>query len=257
MKLRAMVSTLVLLALLSWSRPAAAGNLIDDFFDAIAIGFIVVAGVGGILITDVVFTAHDASVYGDDERPTTGWAVGETLVTAPQAMLLDAGMAVLGTEDFDDDEVLEVLFYPPAIWLNTLAVHGTWSWAALDREPDPGALYGVSWLIGVNVPATTYATARLVQGLPARTPMAIAMMATTIPGVVVPAHQLATSDRATPGWVALTAWSGLLFTYGASSVVVNAVDAGASSGSETGHLPFGVLPHFTEDIRGERAPGLA
>lgn len=256
MKPRAAVSTLVLVALLCWSRPAAAGNLFDDFVDAMAIGFVLVVGMGGLVITDIVFTAHDASVYGDDERPTTGWAVGETLVTAPQALFLDAGMVALAVEDLDDEEALEVAFYVPTIWINTLAVHGAWSWSAIDREPDPGALYGVSWLVGANVPATTYATARLFQGRPARTPLAIAMMASTIPGIVVPSHELATSGATTPGWAALTAWSGLLFAYGAGSVVINAVDAGAAEPPDDARLPFSVVPQITQDVRGDRAPGL-
>lgn len=254
-----------MLLVLSITPRTAKADLLGDFFESMFMGLVLVAVGGALVVTDIVFTAHDGAVVADDEQPTTGWAVGEALVTGPQALLIDGGMIAAAVQD-DDDFDIGAVIYAPAIWLNTLAVHGSWSWASLDAGPDPDALYGVSWIIGANIPATMYMTARTITGRPASVPMSIALMAGTVPGTAVSAYHLATGESAKPGWGALLGWSGSMFLYGTTSLIINAADTGDAaeqdeySDNERGAAPevppFALMPTTIPDIRNHQAFGV-
>lgn len=167
---------------------------------------------------DVAFTAYDINKMKDNKEPDFKWMTAQTIVTSPQAVLSHIPM-VLGSVEKKDPE-LALLFLPAAMWGNQMATFGAWSMGS--QSVKSGPRYGVSWLIGTNLPLTTGAISSIANDLHVSRPwLAIPEMALTAPQVVAGVYQGVHDKNNRPGWIAIAAWSGALFVHGTVSLVVS------------------------------------
>lgn len=200
----------------------ARADFIEDFLK----GVLVVTTVGAIGIgANVAFTAHDASLAIDNERPTTGWSIAETVLTPPQALLFNGGLVwAQASGDIQKSPGLHLLLIP-ATWTSQMATHGIWSLASNKVHPDD--LYGVSWAIGANLAFTSGAVGAAVEKRLGGSTYGIIEMVAMTPTIIVGLSKVSARDDEKEAWAALTAWSGVLFLHGLASTVQGFRDADA------------------------------
>jgi hypothetical protein len=188
-----------------------------------------------VVMTDVVFSVRDIVAVAEDEQPGLGWAVAESIVNAPVSVTLSAITAGLAAED-EDEGVLAIAVAAPTAWASTLAAHGLW--AAIDSDAHPGALFGISAVIGANLAFTMLALGSSIDGRESPPPVAVFEMLGAVPGTVIGSVELARGETKQGLWIGLTAWSGAIFAHGLVSLCVSA----ATDDSDDGDLPLAVPP---------------
>ncbi|MBL9021087.1 MAG: hypothetical protein JNL21_02755 [Myxococcales bacterium] len=201
-------------ALLAAVTSAEAARADDDVLVAFA-----VAGLALLGGTDVTFTAYSGGTAARVEEPDQAWMTAQSIITTPQALAANVGMAALAAED--DDEGYSLLGVPVVAWLNSLSVYSTWSVGAPGKVA-PDQRFGVSWLAGTNAAFTSTAIGALADER-------VSPLWISIPEVgLMGAEAAFTTVRAVQdekwrgGWVALAAWSGVLTIHGLISIVGDA-----------------------------------
>ncbi len=200
--------TLALLVTLAWPGVARAD---DDVVVAFGVtGVVLLAGV------DVTFTAYSGGTAARVEEPDQAWMTAQSIVTAPQSLAVNVGMAVIAAED--DDEGYSLLALPVASWVNGLAVYSTWSVGAPGKVA-PDARFGVSFMAGTNAAFTAAAIGAMADER-------VSPLWISIPEVGLMGAEAAFSTvRAVQdenwrgGWAAMAAWSGVLFVHGTISLI--------------------------------------
>jgi hypothetical protein len=171
----------------------------------------------GVVITDVVFAGYDISVAGKSELPSPGWALAETIFTAPQTV---AGLAVVASlhADHHQEAAINVAVLVPTIGVSILSTHGIWATATTNVHP--GVLAGTSAAVGADAALTTAILVDTRHGRLSTRPIGITTMLFTAPQVAAASYVAATSAvSARGGWIALSAWSGALFLHGLVSTI--------------------------------------
>ncbi len=190
-----------------------------DFIEDILKGVAVVVTVGAIGIgANLAFTVHDASLAQDMELPTKGWAIAETVLTPPQAIIFNGALVGAHASGEIQKSPGHNFLLLPAIWTSQMATHGIWSLAS--NKVHPHDLYGVSWAIGVNLAFTSGAVGGAIEKRLGGSTYGIIEMVAMMPTVVVGLSKLSVRDDEQVAWGALTAWSGVLFLHGLASTVV-------------------------------------
>lgn len=178
-----------------------------------------VALAGSAFGADVAFTAYDLGKAPNNKEPDLKWMTAQTIVTSPQAVLGHVPM-VFGAVEKDSPEIA-ALFLPASIWANQMATFSSWSMAS--QRVLPGPRYGVSWLIGADLPLTTGAVASLFSDEHyGKAWLDVSEMILCTPQVVLGGYEIARDHENRGGWVALTAWSGTLLLHGTVSLVLAA-----------------------------------
>lgn len=203
-------SLLLAIALAAAPRPARAD--VPNLVPLIAVGGAIAVAC---LAADVTFTAHDAMVAGRDELPTHGWSTAEMVVTAPQMLLLNGGLAAVASRP--NSQVLQLALVFPAVWTTSLTTHGIWGLAT--DEVRPYNLLGVSPAIGANTTFTTVALVSAIQGKLPTPALGVAQMVLTLPQTIAGTYQAVTHERERDLWIGLAAWSGALFLHGTAAVI--------------------------------------
>jgi hypothetical protein len=209
------------------------------------------------LIVDVTFTIHDATLQWQNKRQSTGWAIAETALTLPQVGLFNAGLTWAHSKgDNDDISTMDALAVIPSVWTSQLATHGIWSLAS--DKVRLGDLYGVSWAIGANLTFTVGAVSGLFGKRLGGPIFGIMEMVGTTPSIAVGLYRsLGKVDADQPAWIALTAWSGVLWVHGlASTVIPNPKKNTDEKKSAARRLPFTATPTVVSDGY-QQMPGIA
>jgi hypothetical protein len=195
------------LAVLGLAAPARA----DDSEDMAAVG-----GIAVLAVTDLRYTVHAAVLAANDGEHQFGVSLAQTIVGAPQAIALNGLIVGMLAADNDGDEVF-IFAHAPTMLVNAMTAHGIWALAVPDG--DPALMFMASAAIGVNTMWTSFAIGSSLSderqfggdyAIPG-----IYEIVTTAPGVAVGIHQALETDAFTTGWVAISAWSGVLAVHGA------------------------------------------
>jgi hypothetical protein len=192
-------------------RPACAGGLGGP--TPVAAGIIAV-GVA-VVVADIVYTGRNIVDAGRNREPSEGSATWQTVVTAPQALLITGLVGYVAADDDSADGRMEALILP-ATWLNTLATYGAWTVGS--RDVGPSARFGLSVPIGANIALTSYAVGRLWQGRALTHGQSALVLSLTLPQVALGTAQLARGADHAAGWAMLTAHSGALLAYGVANI---------------------------------------
>jgi hypothetical protein len=181
-----------------------------------AIAFAVVCALA---VWDVTVFGYDTKTVADGHLPSKGWAIAETAVGVPQAVLGNAlYIAVAGDADPKEGTNVALLLLP--IGLTSMATHGVWG--AATTTVRPAALYGYSPLIGTNIALTAATVGEAARHRLHGLPVGIAQTVLTAPQVALGAVQIA-HDPANRGiWIGHTAWTTALLAHGIASIVVAA-----------------------------------
>ncbi len=117
-----------------------------------------------------------------------------------------------------DNDGLHAAGLIPTMDVSILTTHGIWATATTDVHP--GVLAGSSIVVGIDVALTSGVISSLGAGrFPGRAGGVVTLLFTG-PQVAATGYLAAispASDRG--GWIALSAWSGALFTYGLVSAI--------------------------------------
>jgi hypothetical protein len=192
-------------------RPARAND--DGAAAAVVVGI-------ALAVADVTFGAYDIVFAARDSRPARGWAIAESVVTTPQALVANGIFAAYADDSSIDTapETVAILLVPMA--LGSLSAHGIWS-AGSDRIA-PGVVFGASPLIATDVALTSVAIGRAARRRLGSRAFGIAQVVLTAPQVVLGAVQTSQDPVNRAGWISLTAWSGALLVHGIASAVAGA-----------------------------------
>lgn len=205
----AVVSTLSALAA---PRAAFAGD--EEEILAIVLGGSVAATAGA---SAIAFTAYSGGTAARLEEPDQSWMAAQAIAGGAEALVLNGVLIAVIAED--DDEGVELLPLPFAIWTNSIATFGVWSVGAPGTVPTD-ARFGVSWFIGANTVFTTAAFAYAGNEKLAPIWMALPQVAASAPQAVFATIRAAQGEQySRPGWIALSAWSGLLTIHGTFSII--------------------------------------
>lgn len=197
----------MLLSIVCISNPARADN--DE---EIAIGVLV----GGFALADVGFIIRSQVLLLRDDNPDIGPSIAETAVAAPQALFCHIGLAVTAYDRYDADDAgvaLGIIGMVPS----ALTAHGVWSIAQPDV--DPGRLYGMSTIIGINSIWTNVAINGAMNSHLPLQGLGVGEIITSTPSLAVTIHQAATSSDFRLGYIATSVWSGLILLHGAGAIV--------------------------------------
>lgn len=173
-----------------------------------------VAAAATVVAADVSFVVRNAVLAADGGDAQFEYALTQTLLATPQAVALNGAMVAL-MHDHDAPEAFLAL-HVPAMMTTALAVHGMWTLASPDE--DQRFMFLASTAIGVNTMWTSFALGTATSGrnrfedVPAVP--GVYEILTTAPGIAVGVHQALETDRFREGWIAISAWSGLLTLHG-------------------------------------------
>lgn len=208
------------------------------------------------LVVDVTFTIHDASLQWQDQGQSTGWAIAESVLTVPQAGVLNYGISWAHSKGDNDDIVaMDALAVIPSVWTSQLATHGIWSLAS--DKVRLGDLYGVSWAIGANLTFTVGAVSGVFGKRLGGPIFGIMEMVGTTPSIAVGLYRsLGRVDADQSAWIALTAWSSVLWLHGLASTVIPTPKKKIDENKQQARsLPFTAFPTVVSDGY-QRMPGL-
>jgi hypothetical protein len=203
----------IVAGLLAVAAPSTA-HADDDVLIALAVtGLALCAG------ADVTFTAYSGGTAARVEEPDQAWMTAQSIVTTPQALAADVGMAVLAAED--DDEGYSLLVVPVVAWLNQLSIYSTWTVGAPGKV-QPDQRYGVSWMAGTNAAFTAAAVGAFADER--FSPLWISIPEVGLMGAeaAFAGVRAAQDEKWRGGWVVMSAWSGLLALHGIASIVAEA-----------------------------------
>lgn len=194
--------------------PASEARASDDV-PLIILGVTLIGGAFG---ADVAFTAYDLGKAPNNKEPDLKWMTAQTIVTAPQAILGHVPM-VFGAVEKNDSEIA-ALFLPASIWGNQMATFGAWSIAS--QRVRPGPRYGVSWLIGADLPLSTAALASFFNENGYGRPwLSVSELIICTPQVVLGTYEAVHEPGSRAGWVSIAAWSGALAVHGTVSLILH------------------------------------
>lgn len=211
---------------MSRARLAAAASLVaaltateqahaeDDVL--VALG---VVGAALLVGTDITFTAYSGGTAARVEEPDQAWMTAQSIVTTPQALAANVGMAALAAED--DDEGYSVLAIPVVAWINSLSVYSTWTVGAPGKVA-PDQRFGVSWLAGTNAAFTAAAVGAFVDERVSPLWMSIPEVGMMGAEAAFASVRAAQDEKYRGGWIALAAWSGVLTIHGVVSIIGDA-----------------------------------
>ncbi len=234
---RTAIAALSFVAAGAAARTAAAS---DD--EAILAG----AAVLGFGAADMVFANYDVLHALRGERPSRGWAIAETAVTAPQAIVLNVVVAVGAGERDGDIPVTWLLL--PTIGVTAMSMHGSLSAGVGRDDLDPAAALGFSFAIATDLALTAGALGPAVRGELAHRGPATAAIVLSLPVVALGGYFTARDDENRAAWVALTAWSSALLVHGAVSLLKGRDDVSAA-------LPLRLSPALVGGAPGVVAAG--
>lgn len=182
---------------------------------------------GSMLVgADIAFTAYTASRVSDNKEPAQAWMIAQSVLTSAQTVAIN-GLAIwLDLED-DDEEGAELLTLIPSIWVGTLATFSTWTLARPGDE-SLDARMGLSFVAATNLAFTSTAIGSFADDGHSPYYLSIPQTALMAPQSVLTAIQAARDESGRPGWIALSAWSGVLAIHGVVSLVTRAMDRGSS-----------------------------
>jgi len=183
----------------------------DDFEDIVAI-----VGLSGLIVTDVAFGVRATVLLAnqDDPDPAPSWVEGA--LGNPQAVLFHGATAALAHDHQGEGAMIAAW---PAMVTSAMTAHGVWSLVRPDE--DPSVLFAGSTIVGINSVLTTLTISNAFDGdLPVEA-LSIVQLVTTTPSIVWGSYGLATDPKFRTGWLALTAWSGALFLYGAGALILD------------------------------------
>lgn len=177
-------------------------------------------GIGLGLITNVTFTIHDVWLIGKNERQGIGWGIAESALTLPQSAYMNYHLArkhrLSRTEKLMNTDKV-VLF--PAIWSTQLLTHGVWS--LISDRTAPGELYGLSWAFGANLTFTSALLGGAVGKRWGGNILGAFEIVGTVPTIAVSVFRAVATEPPYQGaWIALAAWSGVLFGHGLVSTIL-------------------------------------
>lgn len=240
---------------------ASEGRADDD----VVVGSLVVSAFAAAGV-DIAFTVHDGLRIGANEEPDSGWMLAQSSVVGPQALFLDVVTGVFtGLDEREEGYVMAVL--PAAIWSSSLATFSTWTLASSRVEPPPFGRtraieddtkprdrFAVSWVIGTNLAFSSTALGSAVVGR--WSPLYVSVPQSVLMGTEcgLAAVHAGLSDKARPGWIALSVWSGVLTAHGVASMLGRSL-GGDDSRPVVGALPLTIAPAPIEGLRGP-APGV-
>ncbi len=175
-----------------------------------------VVGAALLVGTDVTFTAYSGGTAARVEEPDQAWMTAQSIVTTPQALAANVGMAALAAED--DDEGVSVLAIPVVAWINALSVYSTWTVGAPGKVA-PDQRFGVSWLAGTNAAFTAAAVGAFADERVS--PLWISIPEVGLMGAeaAFASVRAAQDEKYRGGWIALAAWSGVLTVHGVVSII--------------------------------------
>jgi hypothetical protein len=163
---------------------------------------------------DLGFSINAAIMAVNETDPIEEVAIAQTAVATPQAITGNLALgALLG--DSDGDEAFAIL-HVPVTMTSALAAHGIWSLARPDE--DTQLTFMASTMIGVNSMWTSFVIGSSVSDEDlfddSEALVGIYEVLTTVPGIAIGVHQAVETSEFTTGWVALSAWSGVLTLHG-------------------------------------------
>jgi hypothetical protein len=223
------------------ARRAEARDGLEEIIIAIIVVPIVVGGVVTLAV-GIPFTVHDSTLARKGSPPDHTWAITETALTTPLALLYGVGVGA-SQADETPSTGLTTIFYVGGAWMGALSTHGIWS--ASSDKVNPVAQFGVSWAVGANLMLTTAAISAAAKKRLSGVGFGAVEMASTAPSIATGIYKLADSSQTEKAsWGALTAWSGVLFAHGAASFVVGLVEKPPppAEPSQEARLPFTLAP---------------
>lgn len=240
-KKRKLILCVVALALVLMPARRARADIVEDVITAV----LVIGGIGGIgLGANIAFTVKDARTAYNGERLTSGWAIAQTVLTPPQALLFDGAMVwAHGSGEADDSPEMNLLLVP-AIWSSQMATYGIWSLAA--EESRPADMYMVSWAIGANTAFMSGAVGAAIEKRFGGVYFGLAEMIGTTPSFLMGLSALSEARRRDESaWFALSVWSGALFMHGMASTVMGFKERDAEAEEEKRkNTPTKTRAHF-------------
>ena len=213
-RIRVLAFAAILLACLAAPRRASASDWMPEFNGGDVLGVALVGG--AVLVTDIVFTVHDAKLESRGLAPERGWAIAETAVGGLQTIGAVAIYWSIGASGYDDASLSIGLL--PVTWIASLGVHGVWGLAA--PETRPSLLLAGSYAVAADSLLTAWSLRRAVGGHLASSSHAIMELVLTAPQVALATYGAATTSSSAEhaGLIALASWSGALFFHGALSL---------------------------------------
>lgn len=161
----------------------------------------------------VVLVVGDVVVFVNDLQTSPvsrGYAVGETLLMTPQALIL-GGATIATVVDRAPEPAITAVAASVATFTGALATHGIWSWA--NREKSSRDALGVSLLAALD--ATFLGTALTADFAGQPRAFATPSIVAGAPATVASALGWALDPNHRSGWIALTAASSALVVHGA------------------------------------------
>jgi hypothetical protein len=190
-------------------RPARADG--DDLFAALEVAFV------ALFVADVAFAVNDIALGAKEELPDRGYAVAETIVGVPQALVFNPLFVVIAADDSNREAPGVPLLVIPTGGVTALTTHGIWRLA--DDGAHPVALPLVSSAVGANATLTLNALDAATDGDLVGRPMGIGQAIYTTPTLIGGTYEAIRDPEHRGGWIALTAWSGALFLHGVASAI--------------------------------------
>jgi hypothetical protein len=188
-------------------RPADASD------DAAEIGGVTAAIV--LAATDLSFFGHAIAVTARGEPVDASVSLAQAIVTGPQAIAFEIGMAAVATEG-DGSEILAGMA-PFGMVVNTLFIHGVWT--TNRPEHDVREVFAASSVMGVNAGWTSVLIGYAIEPDMDMEPIGVAMALTSAINVGVSAPYALARPGFRSGWVGMAGWSTLLFAYGVAGAL--------------------------------------
>lgn len=169
-------------------------------------------------IADITFLAYDASVAGNNEMPSSKWALAELIVTLPQTGILMGAASAFAIERREPEVTLGIL--PFVLLTGALTTHGAFRLMSVDV--DPKTLFWLSPAIGMNLTLTSVAiTAMFGERRLVIPEVGVAEVVLTLPPLIGGLYALGLEDSSKVGWAALTGWSSALLIHGVASIIAD------------------------------------
>lgn len=245
----------IVLACLAIPRRASASDWLPEPSggDLAVVGGIALFS-AGILVTDIVFTVHDANLASHGVAPPEGWAIAETAVGGLQTVGAVAAFASFGGPPYDDNSAYS-LGLIPGTWLANFGVHGVWALSAPNTRPS--LLLAGSYAVAADMLLTTWAVKDAASGRLAGPSHAIMELLLTAPQVALSVYGAVTTASSSEhaGLIALASWSGALFMHGALSLSLPSKEPPPALPTTPPEVTFELAPAML-GAGSARAPGM-
>ncbi len=195
-----------------WPSVAHADETEDIAFIALGIGLV---------SANVAFTVYDGIIMDAGDEPAVGASIAQTILGGLE-LLAVTGVSTAITLD-DEDEGVELAFFPLATWVGTLGVFGAWSLAA-PESVDVKGRFGLSSVLAMNMYFTAINVATLADGRSSPDYFSIPQLTLMAPECILTTIKAVTDPEARDRWVPMAVWSGVLSGHALVSLVMRGIE---------------------------------